>query len=141
MRLFIWLGAAEILIEYYILFPVILPGKKEIMNKQTTVTTLGQRIKAQRKRIGMTQEELAEKMCVPKSTISTYETDRVDIKSSVIIELARILETTPNFLLGFGVEDAVTIEIIGALENIKDARTKELLLVQIKALAGIVTQV
>ena len=52
-----------------------------------------------------------------------------------------IRTATPNYLLGFGVEDAVTIEIIEALENINDVRTKELLLVQIKALAGIVTQV
>ena len=34
--------------------------------------TLGQRIKAQRIRVGYTQEQLAEIMCVPKSTISAY---------------------------------------------------------------------
>ena len=42
--------------------------------------TLGQRIKAQRIRVGYTQEQLAEIMCVPKSTISAYENDKVDIK-------------------------------------------------------------
>ena len=49
--------------------------------------TMGQRIKAQRIRIGLTQEQLAEAMCVPKSTISAYENDKVDIKSSVVYEL------------------------------------------------------
>ena len=42
--------------------------------------TLGQRIKAQRMKMGYTQEQLAEIMCVPKSTISAYENDKVDIK-------------------------------------------------------------
>lgn len=46
--------------------------------------TMGQRIKAQRIRVGYTQEQLAEAMCVPKSTISAYENDKVDIKGSVI---------------------------------------------------------
>ena len=57
------------------------PGKKEKMNISIKEETLGQRIRAQRIRLGMTQEELAEEMCVPKSTISAYENDRVDIKS------------------------------------------------------------
>ena len=39
--------------------------------------TLGQRIKAQRIRMGLTQEQLAEKMFVPKTTISTYERDEI----------------------------------------------------------------
>ena len=55
--------------------------------------TMGQRIKAQRIRIGLTQEQLAEAMCVPKSTISAYENDKVDIKSSVVIELSKHLFT------------------------------------------------
>ncbi len=42
--------------------------------------TLGQRIKAQRIKMEYTQEQLAEEMCVPKSTISAYENDKVDIK-------------------------------------------------------------
>ena len=41
-----------------------------------TENTLGARIKAQRIRCGMTQEELAEAMCIPKSTISAYENDK-----------------------------------------------------------------
>ena len=40
--------------------------------------TLGQRIRAQCIRLGMTQEELAERLYVKKSTISYYETDKDD---------------------------------------------------------------
>ena len=63
--------------------------------------TMGQRIKAQRIRIGLTQEQLAEAMCVPKSTISAYENDKVDIKSGVVDGLSKHLLTSPNYLHGY----------------------------------------
>ena len=47
-------------------------------------------------------------MCIPKSTISAYENDKVDIKGSVIVELLR---------------------------QIDDNKAKEILLAQINALA------
>ena len=47
----------------------------------------------------MTQEELAEVTYIPKPTISNYENDRIDIKSSVIAELANALQTDPNYLI------------------------------------------
>jgi transcriptional regulator with XRE-family HTH domain len=47
----------------------------------------------------MTQEELAERTFIPKTTISNYENDRIDIKSSVIAELANALQTVPNYLI------------------------------------------
>ena len=53
--------------------------------------TLGQRIRAARIRMGMTQEELAEKMCTTKSMISYYENDHGDMKQSMIAEFAVIL--------------------------------------------------
>ena len=48
------------------------PGKKEKMNISIKEETLGQRIRAQRIRLGMTQEELAEALYVEKSIISYY---------------------------------------------------------------------
>ena len=80
--------------------PKRLSAGKGIRMKNITENTLGARIKAQRIRCEMTQEELAEVMCIPKSTISAYENDKVDIKSSVIVELAKALETDANYLLG-----------------------------------------
>ena len=47
----------------------------------------------------MTQEEMAEKLCCNKSLISQYENDKVDIKGSVIVELAELLGTTTGYLL------------------------------------------
>lgn len=112
-----------------------LSARKEIEMKNITENTLGARIKAQRIRCGMTQEELAEVMCIPKSTISAYEDDKVDIKSSVIVELAKYLETDANYLLGMeDTEDGAFInEAMKLLKQIKDEKVKRLLLKQIAA--------
>ena len=100
--------------------------------------TMGQRIKAQRIRIGLTQEQLAEAMCVPKSTISAYENDKVDIKSSVVDELSKHLFTSPNYLHGYkeGQEQApYAVSAAAIFRSIGDEKIKALLLGQIQ-LAG-----
>lgn len=104
-------------------------------NIKLAENTLGQRIKAQRIKMHMTQDELAEIMCIPKKTISGYENDRVDIRSSVIVELASHLHTTPNYLLGFE-EDRTLAAIMNTLNDITDEKVKAMLLVQIQALAN-----
>ncbi len=96
--------------------------------------TLGQRIKAQRIRMGWTQERLADEMCVPKSTISAYENDRVDIKSSVIVELSIKLNTTPNYLLGIE-EDPHIGDFVSRIMRITDTKIQEMLFIQVEALA------
>ena len=101
------------------------------------------RIKNRRTMLGMTQEELSEAMGVPKSTISAYENDKVDIKASVIMELAGKLFTSPNYLLGFENEKDAddqdpllqTMETI--LRGIKDEKARQFLWVQLKAMGSI----
>ena len=96
---------------------------KNIINEET----LGQRIKAARIRKGYTQEQLAEVMCIPKSTISAYENDKVDIKGSVLVELSGHLDTTPNYLLGVEdkEEDEFVLKAEQLLSKIKDEKTKK----------------
>ena len=108
---------------------------KNIINEET----LGQRIKAARIRKGYTQEQLAEVMCIPKSTISAYENDKVDIKGSVLVELSGFLDTTPNYLLGAEdkEEDAFVVEMNSLLRQISDDKAKTILLAQIKAIVSI----
>lgn len=67
--------------------------------KKIDNSTMGGRIKEQRIKMGMTQEQLAEIMCTTKAAISQYENNKVDIKGSVIVEIARILGTTAGYLL------------------------------------------
>ena len=107
------------------------------MNISIKEETLGQRIRAQRIRLGMTQEELAEITFIPKPTISNYENDRIDIKSSVIAELAKALETDPNYLiLGEKAPEANGFmnEAEGLFSKITDPKMQEMLLKQIRAL-------
>lgn len=103
------------------------------MNKNLSQETLGQRIRETRIRMGYTQEKLAEVMCVPKSTISAYENNKVDIKASVIVELSNHLATTPNYLLGFKIEeDSFITSAIVIMHTIKDEKIKALLIGQMK---------
>lgn len=67
--------------------------------KKIDNSTMGGRIKEQRIKAGMTQEQLAEIMCTTKAAISQYENNKVDIKGSVIVEIAESLGTTAGYLL------------------------------------------
>ena len=61
-----------------------------------------ERIKERRVSLGMTQEELANKLGLQKSAIAKYEKGRVEnIKRSVILKMSEILECSPPYLMGF----------------------------------------
>lgn len=111
--------------------------------KELKEETIGQRIKAQRIRIGMTQDDLAEKLMIPKATISAYENDKIDIKSSRLIEISRVLSISPNYLLGYekeNCEDVIFKQTISSLiSKIDDERVKKLLIEQIKDAIAIFT--
>ena len=110
-------------------------GKDEKMKR--IEETMGTRIRKQRIMIGMTQDELAEKLCIPKTTVSAYENDKIDIKGSRIAELAKALFSTPNYLLGFeGVKDEaqrMDEGIEAMLGRIQDDKIKKMLMIQIEA--------
>ena len=95
---------------------------------------IGKSLHSLRLQRGLTQEELADTMCIPKSSISAYENDKVDIKSSVIVELSEVLETTPNYLLGFkdNAGDEYADKIVALLAGIKDEKVKRMLVKQIE---------
>lgn len=64
--------------------------------------TKGQRIKYLREKKKMTQEELAKHLKTTKQTISKYEKDIVtNIPSDRIEELAVVLNSTPEYILGW----------------------------------------
>ena len=118
-----------------VVFPLEQIPETECGNMTKTTETMGMRIREQRIKMHMTQEKLAEEMSIPKTTISAYENDKVDIKGSVLMELSQALLTTPNYLLGFCNEDKIVEEMSNVLCGIKDEKTKKMLLVQIKAVA------
>lgn len=106
--------------------------------KNTTENTLGARIKAQRIRCGMTQEELAEKMCTTKSMISYYENNHGDMKQSMIEEFAAVLGTTKEYLfcglMALPDTDENTVEMLNLFTKM-DATRQEWMLIQMRALA------
>ncbi len=110
--------------------------KEEKMNITLKEETLGQRIRAQRIRMGMTQEELAELLYMKKSTISYYENDKKEMRASGLADLAKVLHTTPDYLLGFEKDPFVT-EAMRLLQGIEDEQVKSVLLAQIKAVSSI----
>ena len=62
--------------------------------------TTGERIKQLRLSLGMTQEQLGEKIGVKKAAINKYETGIVvNLKKSTISSLAKALNVSPLFLL------------------------------------------
>ena len=108
------------------------------MTKYIIEETLGQRIKAQRIRMGWTREELAERTIISKPTISNYENDKIDIKSSVMAELAEALQTDPNYLImgekASESDNRFVSEAAELFSKITDPMVQEMLLKQIRAL-------
>lgn len=58
------------------------------------------RIREARERLGWTQAELAKKMGTTQQTIQRYEAGSVDVNSSKLVKLAKILGTTVDYLIG-----------------------------------------
>lgn len=64
--------------------------------------TPGERIKQLRKQHKMTQEQLGQIIGVQKAAIQKYEKGTVqNIKRASLIKLAEVLETTPEYILGW----------------------------------------
>lgn len=88
-----------------------------------------------RKAAGMSQEQLAELLCTKKATISAYENDRIDIKSSIVLEIAKALGCTGSYLLEGKQEGDVDARIIEILDELKNDQVNEIALRQLQALA------
>ena len=91
---------------------------------------MGTRIREMRKAVGMSQEQLAEILCTKKATISAYENDHIDIKSSIVLEIAKALNCSGSYLL-----EGKKAEAMDALLELKNDQMREVALKQIQALA------
>ena len=70
--------------------------------------SIGSRIRKRRKELGLTQTELANRLKTTKQTIYKYENEIVtNLPSDRIEQLAKALDTTPQFLMGW-----VEIELV-----------------------------
>lgn len=114
---------------------VFAPEMERKMEKTEVKSTMGTRIREMRKAAGMSQEQLAELLCTKKATISAYENDRIDIKSSIVLEIAKALGCTGSYLLEGKQEGDVDARIIEILGELKNDQVKEIALRQLQALA------
>ena len=108
-------------------------GNDESFNNEKTV---GMRIRMCRKLMGITQEDLGEKLYIDKRTISDYERDKINLRIDILKELAGILGTTVSYLAeGEERADCVELEQMMILfNNMETKELREVALEQIKAL-------
>jgi transcriptional regulator with XRE-family HTH domain len=85
---------------------------------------IGKRIKEQRKKNKLTQEELAAQLLVDRVNVSYWEVGSRDIKTGDLIALAKALNTTSDYLLGLerGITPGISkvIEMLGLSEKTID---------------------
>ncbi len=62
---------------------------------------IGRRIKQRRIELGLTQEELGQRLGVKQSAISRLESDKDNFSIERIIRAANALDTTPGYLTGW----------------------------------------
>ena len=101
--------------------------------------TVGMRIRECRVKMGITQEELAAMMCTKKSTISSYELGKNDVKVGILEEMAPLLGTTVSYLdggesCGFSPE---VMQIAMLLEGMQNVERRRVAMEQVKLLAGV----
>lgn len=61
---------------------------------------IGKRIKELREQLGLTQEELAERVNISRSALANYESGLREPKGDILIRFAEALDTTTDHLLG-----------------------------------------
>ncbi len=64
--------------------------------------TTGEKIRARRKQLGMSVDDLAAKLRKNRATIYRYENDMIEMPASLLKPLAEILDTTPGDLMDWG---------------------------------------
>lgn len=69
------------------------------MGDQEFLKAMGQRITARRKALGMTQEELAEKLDVSSQMISNLELEKKAIRPENLAKVCRVLGLSADFIL------------------------------------------
>ncbi len=113
------------------------------MTKKIDNTTIGGRIKKRRNDLGLSQEELAEKLFTSKQMISAYENNKTELKLQIVKELAVALGTTTSFLIDGN--EAVTykeetVELVGLFNSISKEEVRKIAIEQLRLLTRINSQ-
>ena len=90
--------------------------------------TIGERIKQRRKELGLSVDELADKLGKNRATIYRYESNEIEKLPTTVLEpLADVLGVSPGFLMGWEEEtsepDALEV-LMEKYDNIKPVKLK-----------------
>lgn len=101
--------------------------------------TIGQRIKNRREQLGIPQSELARMVGITKQSLYKYETSIItNIPSNKIEAIAKKLETTPAYLMGWINSDEDTIKRDDTIADIiLQIRSDEELLELVKGICNL----
>ncbi len=103
-------------------------------------TTIGGRIKKRRNDLGLSQEDLAEKLFTSKQMISSYENNKTELKVQIVKELAVALGTTSSFIIDGN--EAVTYKeetevLISLFNSINGEEVRKIAIEQLRLLTKI----
>ena len=112
--------------------------KKETVKSNENLSTMGARIRAKRKSMGLSQEQLAERLNVTAALVSNYENDKIDVKLSSIRELASALLTTVGYLVDGEPEmDPEVAEMMKVFAALPDEKMRRIAIEQMRILARV----
>lgn len=82
---------------------------------------IGTRIKERRKELGLSVDDVASKLNKNRATVYRYESNDIEnLPLNILEPLAKVLNTTPAYLMGWKKENSTNIEI-----NSKNTLSKE----------------
>lgn len=77
-----------------------------------TDETIGKRVSRIRKTLGLTQEEIAEKIGITQSLYSAYERGRLKLSAEMAAQIAHALGVTSDEILGLsGPKDKISLDL------------------------------
>jgi transcriptional regulator with XRE-family HTH domain len=102
--------------------------------------TIGERIRKRRLEIGLTAEAVADALNKNRATIYRYESNEIEKLPIIVLEpLAKILKTTPAYLMGW-VEESPTKKEDAIVDILSRLRTDEEFLEVVEILNKLTTE-
>lgn len=89
---------------------------------------VGQRIKQRRKELGYNADFLAKHLNVSRSTVFRYEKGDIEkLPTEILEKLAKILNTTPGFLMGWETDETIDANLISIFNKLEPIRKKKVI--------------
>lgn len=83
---------------------------------------IGRKISENRKKLKISQIEFARNLNISNATLSQYESGDINIPLQKIVEISKILDITPNYLLGFEEKEDYKMNNYDLLEKNENSR-------------------